>query len=137
VHAFHVRAEIRVRPEPSEKLRHLADERDLDVGAGEVVPDDELPAGERPLDVVEVIRELLVDALLERCGDVTAHPSRVEQQQQRHGRGSLGVVEPVHVLVVERRSRVGLQPALRVVADHVVDDCAGFRDGDVAISDHR
>src|SRR5688572_12570370 len=48
------------------RARGLDDEDEHDVGAREVVPHEELPVAERVLHVREVVRDLAVDARLQR-----------------------------------------------------------------------
>jgi len=90
----------------------------------------------RTLEVPEMVRDLLGDALLQLSGNVTAHPGDIEQQEQRQGRRALRVVQPVDVAVVERRG-IRLQATAAVPADDIVDDRSRLGDRPVAVGDAR
>ena len=71
VEAGHPGGDVGERPEPAERAGDLADEAQLDVGAGEAPREDIVVAVQSLLDMAEVIGDLGIDALLQRCAGLT------------------------------------------------------------------
>ena len=104
----------------AERAGDLAYEAHLDVSAGQGVSHNELPALQSAVDVPEVIGNLALDARRQRRRRFTqARDLKVEHQRQH--RRALGIVHPLHVLVIRRTVGRGLQAAAAVTAYQVVD----------------
>jgi hypothetical protein len=81
--------------ELAEDAAGLGDEDHLDVGAREIVADEEVAAGEGPVDIPQVVRDLRVDPGLQGRGGLAEALGIGEEQEGHHGSGrTLGVAGP-------------------------------------------
>ena len=130
------RREVRVGLQFALGLGDFADKAHLDIRAAECVAHQVRRVAQHVIQVAQVVGQLRFNPRMQRCTCVTQASDVEVEHQRQHGR-AFGKMQPLHIAVVGIGGRVGLQLAVAVAADEVVDDRGGLDQHTRAVFDHR